>query len=86
MYPHFRVDYPGHDDKNWLKWINLKQGADGEMELFTEDIPMWRYGFRPQGYEVPEGQVEQFYVPENPFAQKMIEMQKAMAAMAEGQH
>ena len=87
MYPHFRVDYPGHDDKNWLKWINLKQGADGEMELFTEDIPMWRYGFRPQGYEIPEGQVEQFYVPENPFAQKMIEMQKMMAEkMAQMQH
>ena len=81
MYPHYRADYPQHDDKNWLKWINLKQGENGEMELFTEDIPMWRYPIRPQGYEVPEGQVEQFYVPGNPMAAKMIEMQKAMAEM-----
>lgn len=62
MYPHYRADYPQHDDKNWLKWINLKQGADGEMELFTEDIPMWRYPIRPEGYEIPEGHVEEFYV------------------------
>ena len=35
MYPHYRTDYPKTDDKNWLKWINIRQGADGEMELFT---------------------------------------------------
>lgn len=81
MYPHYRADYPEMDNKNWLKWINLKQGKDGEMELFTEDIPMWRYPIRPEDYEVPQGQVEEFYVPENPMAQKMIEMQKVMQAM-----
>ena len=62
MYPHYRADYPQHDDKNWLKWINLKQGKNGEMELFTEDIPMWRYPIRPEGYVIPEGHVEEFYV------------------------
>ena len=64
MYPHYRVDYPEHDDKNWLKWINLKQGKNGEMELFTEDIPLWRYPIRPENYEIPEGHVEEFYVGE----------------------
>lgn len=62
MYPHYRRDYPQHDDKNWLKWINLKQGKDGEMELFTEEIPLWKYPVRPEGYEIPEGHVEEFYV------------------------
>ena len=62
MYPHYRKDYPERDDKNWLKWINIRQGKDGEMELFTEDIPMWRYPVRPDGYEIPEGQKEEFYV------------------------
>lgn len=80
MYPHYRSDYPQHDDKNWLKWISLKQGKNGEMELFTEDIPMWRYPIRPEGYQIPEGHVEEFYVPGNPAAQMMIELQKAMAA------
>lgn len=79
MYPHYRADYPERDDKNWLKWIGLKQGKDGEMEVFTEDIPMWRYPFRPEGYQIPEGHKEEFYVPENPMAQPMIELQKAMA-------
>ena len=55
MYPHYRADYPQTDNQNWLKWINIRQGADGEMELFTEDIPMWRYPVRPQGYIIPEG-------------------------------
>lgn len=62
MYPHFRLDYPQHDDKNWLKWINIKQDKDGEMELSTEDIPFWKYPIRPEGYEIPEGHVEEFYV------------------------
>lgn len=62
MYPHFRLDYPVHDDKNWMKWINIKQDKCGEMKLFTEDIPLWRYPIRPEGYEIPEGQIEEFYV------------------------
>lgn len=62
MYPHYRTDYPETDNKNWLKWINIRQGADGEMELFTEDIPMWRYPVRPEGYEIPDGHVEEYYV------------------------
>lgn len=55
MYPHYRADYAQRDDKNWLKWINIRQGKDGQMELFTEDIPMWRYPIRPEGYVIPEG-------------------------------
>lgn len=60
MYPHYRVEYPETDNVNWLKWIKIRQGADGEMELFTEDIPMWRYPVRPEGYEIPEGHVDEY--------------------------
>lgn len=49
-YRHHRMDYPERDDKNWLKWICIKQGESGDMELFTEDIPMDRYPFKPEGY------------------------------------
>lgn len=62
MYPHYRTDYPETDDKNWLKWINIRQGADGEMELFTEEVPLWKYPVRPEGYEIPKGHAEEFYV------------------------
>ena len=61
MYPHYRTDYPEMDNENWLKWINIRQGEDGEMELFTEDIPMWRYPIRPEGYKIPEGHTEEYY-------------------------
>lgn len=62
FYPHYRLDHPESDNKNWLKWINVKQGENGEMELFTEDIPMWKYPFRPEGYEIPEGHKEEYFV------------------------
>lgn len=62
FYPHYRDDYPEQDDKNWLKWINIKLNEKGELELFTEDIPLWRYPFRPEGYEIPDGHVEEYYV------------------------
>lgn len=43
---HFREDYPERDDKNWLKWIILKQ--DGEkMKLSTEPIPIEKYRVKP---------------------------------------
>ena len=76
MYPHLRVDYPSRDDKNWLKWINLRQGTDGTMEVFTEDIPMWRYAFRPEGYEIPENHKEEYFVPGNKEAECYLNYEK----------
>lgn len=49
-YRHYRTDYPKRDDVNWLKWINIKQGSDGQMELFTTDVPIERYKFKPEGW------------------------------------
>ena len=79
MYPHYRMEYPQMDNENCLYWIHLRQGEDGEMELFKEDIPLWKYPIRPQGYQIPEGQKEEFYVPDNPLAPVYLEAQKRMA-------
>jgi len=39
---HYREDYPNRDDKNWRKWIVIKQ-KDGKMVISTEKIPFERY-------------------------------------------
>jgi succinate dehydrogenase/fumarate reductase flavoprotein subunit len=43
---HFREDYPARDDKNWLKWIVIKQ-VDGKMVINTQPVPMHRYQIKP---------------------------------------
>jgi succinate dehydrogenase / fumarate reductase, flavoprotein subunit len=43
---HFREDYPEPDNKNWLKWIILKQD-NGQIKLSTEPIPIERYNIKP---------------------------------------
>ena len=50
-YRHYREDYPKRDDKNWLKWIIIQEGKDGNMELSTQDVPMERYKFKPEGWQ-----------------------------------
>ena len=54
-YRHYREDYPERDDENWLKWIVIQKGKDGQMELFTQDIPMDTYKFQPDGYKSRRG-------------------------------
>lgn len=41
-----REDYPEVDNKNWLKWIVLKD-TNGEMKCSTEDIPIEKYPYKP---------------------------------------
>jgi succinate dehydrogenase / fumarate reductase flavoprotein subunit len=43
---HFREDYPKRDDKNWLKWIILKQDG-GKMKPATLPIPIDKYKIKP---------------------------------------
>ena len=43
----YREDYATPDNKNWLKWIVVKKGGDGEMTFSTEDIPFERYPLKP---------------------------------------
>lgn len=46
----FRSDYPERDDKNWLKWVILTRGEDGEPKVTFERIPFERYKFKPEGW------------------------------------
>ncbi len=36
---HYREDYPARDDENWLAWVLLKMGSDGQMVVAKEMIP-----------------------------------------------
>ncbi len=42
-----REDYPYTDNVNWLKWSMLKQ-ENGEIKLWTEDIPVEKYKHKPK--------------------------------------
>jgi succinate dehydrogenase / fumarate reductase flavoprotein subunit len=44
---HFREDYPMRDDKNWLKWIIVKQDSRNKMAISTEPIPIEKYKVKP---------------------------------------
>ena len=40
---HYREDHPARDDKNWLAWVLLQRGANGDMTLRKQEIPTaWR--------------------------------------------
>ncbi len=41
-----REDYPLMDNKEWLKWIIVKD-VDGKMDLSTEDVPIQNYPVQP---------------------------------------
>lgn len=43
---HYREDYPKRDDKNWRKWIVIKQ-KNGKMTISTENMPLERYKSKP---------------------------------------
>jgi succinate dehydrogenase/fumarate reductase flavoprotein subunit len=43
---HIREDYPERDDKNWLKWIIIKQEA-GKIVVTTELVPINKYKVKP---------------------------------------
>jgi succinate dehydrogenase/fumarate reductase flavoprotein subunit len=43
----YREDYPDTDNKNWLKWIMVEKGLNGDLKFSTEDVPFGRYWFRP---------------------------------------
>ncbi|MEG1661617.1 MAG: FAD-binding protein, partial [Clostridiales bacterium] len=46
----FREDYPRRDDKNWLKWVLVRQDEQGQMQLDTEDVPKEWQGDLDQPY------------------------------------
>jgi succinate dehydrogenase / fumarate reductase, flavoprotein subunit len=42
---HFREDYPGRDDKNWLKWIVVNQ-KNGKLDFHFEHLPLEKYSHK----------------------------------------
>jgi succinate dehydrogenase / fumarate reductase, flavoprotein subunit len=43
---HFREDFPARDDKNWFKWITIRQGEGGPI-LSTLPVPLDKFTIRP---------------------------------------
>jgi succinate dehydrogenase / fumarate reductase flavoprotein subunit len=37
---HYREDYPYTDDRDWLKWILLKNGGNGGIQVAIEPVPL----------------------------------------------
>ncbi len=48
---HYREDFPFRDDVNWLKWVIIKKGEQGEMEISTEEVPIEEYPIKPERSE-----------------------------------
>lgn len=42
-----REDYPEMDNKNWLKWITIKD-VNGKMSFETEEVPVEKYPIKPR--------------------------------------
>jgi len=45
---HIREDFPNRDDKNWLKWIVVKE-EDGNAKFSVESLPLEKYRLKPYG-------------------------------------
>jgi succinate dehydrogenase / fumarate reductase flavoprotein subunit len=43
---HYREDFPERDDKEWLKWVIIRN-QDGEMKLATQPVPVETYKVQP---------------------------------------
>jgi len=44
----YREDFKRPDNKNWLKWIIVEKGKNGQMSFTKRDIPFEKYRFRPE--------------------------------------
>lgn len=45
---HYREDYPEMNNGRWLRWINIAKAPGGKMRLFSEQIPVESYPFKPE--------------------------------------
>jgi succinate dehydrogenase/fumarate reductase flavoprotein subunit len=43
---HYREDYPVQNDKDWLKWLVVKE-TNGKMVITKEAIPIDKYKNKP---------------------------------------
>ena len=49
---HFREDHPERNQREWLQWVTLREGASGRMQLAGEPVPFDRYPLRPPAHEM----------------------------------
>jgi succinate dehydrogenase/fumarate reductase flavoprotein subunit len=54
---HLREDFPFVDNKNWLKWIILKQ-VDGRLTFRKEPVPIDRYPMQPSADRIKHPIIE----------------------------
>jgi succinate dehydrogenase/fumarate reductase flavoprotein subunit len=47
----YREDFDSADNSNWLKWIIVEKGREGEMNFTTEEIPFEKYKLKPEWLE-----------------------------------
>ncbi|MCP4751481.1 MAG: FAD-binding protein [Proteobacteria bacterium] len=45
---HQREDYPETNNRDWLKWINVRKRESAQMGISLEDVPLSNYRFKPQ--------------------------------------
>jgi succinate dehydrogenase/fumarate reductase flavoprotein subunit len=50
----YREDFDSADNKNWLKWIIVEKGKEGETNFTTENIPFEKYKLKPERLEAGE--------------------------------
>lgn len=55
VWKHYRHDYAERNDEDWLKWVCIRKGADGKMDLWTEDVPIEEYPVKPEALAAKEG-------------------------------
>ncbi|MGI6224736.1 MAG: FAD-binding protein [Peptococcales bacterium] len=47
---HYRVDYPGRDDKKFLCWIIAKMNEDGNISFSQKPVPVDKYKYKIEKY------------------------------------
>ncbi len=43
---HYREDYPERDDRNWLKWVIVKQSNEA-ISVYSQPVPTEQYKYKP---------------------------------------
>ncbi|EFM10442.1 HI0933 family protein [Paenibacillus curdlanolyticus YK9] len=55
---HYFLDYPERDDANWMKRVVLRKGENGEMLLYTKELPPQIITSRPASEEEETSHVQ----------------------------
>jgi succinate dehydrogenase/fumarate reductase flavoprotein subunit len=45
---HYREDYPYTDDRDWRKWVLLKNGGNGTVQVTMQPVPLGSSAITPE--------------------------------------